>query len=340
MSGWAGFSDSELRKFQQNSDSVVPVSLGRGRKPVTRSRQQLQREQALAQSKSGPDPRPEPRPGTEPETRAETNGAENMSGLKNPAEEPETTPVLKELEKQEVEVRERSRLEQLQMEQKEMEEKNKRKKALLTRTIAQKSKQTRAESLKLQKIQKELQTLDDMVSNDISILRGRIEQASWDYSCARKRYEKAESEFVTSKLELHKKTEVKEQLTEHLCAIIQQNELRKALKLEELMSRLEMTTQEEQEAQEEQEREEKEEKEREEKEATEEPGPGGQDQNQLHKAQEEEEVSRLERTTQEEEEVGPGDQEEPKEEADPGGQEQTQEVNVTSQASSDPDPQS
>lgn len=54
----------------------------------------------------------------------------------------------------------------------------------------------------------------------------------------RKRYEKAESEYVTSKLDLHRKTEVKEQLTEHLYAIIQQNELRKAEKLQELMLQL------------------------------------------------------------------------------------------------------
>uniref|UniRef100_G3NN32 RAB6-interacting golgin n=1 Tax=Gasterosteus aculeatus TaxID=69293 RepID=G3NN32_GASAC len=133
---------------------------------------------------------------------------------------------------------EKTRLEQLQQEQKTMEERNKRKKALLTKTIAEKSKQTQAEAVKLKRIQKELQALDDMVSNDIGILRVKIEQASWDYSAARKRYEKAEVEYVTAKLDLHKKTEVKEQLTEHLCAIIQQNELRKAHKLEELMQQL------------------------------------------------------------------------------------------------------
>ncbi|KAM8874363.1 RAB6-interacting golgin isoform 2-T2 [Spinachia spinachia] len=126
-----------------------------------------------------------------------------------------------------------------------MEERNKRKKALLTKTIAEKSKQTQAEAVKLRRIQKELQALDDMVSNDIGILRGKIEQASWDYSAARKRYEKAEVEYVTAKLDLHKKTEVKEQLTEHLCAIIQQNELRKAHKLEELMQQLHLQATEE-----------------------------------------------------------------------------------------------
>lgn len=74
----------------------------------------------------------------------------------------------------------------------------------------------------------------------------------------RKRYEKAEAEYVTAKLDLHKKTEVKEQLTEHLCAIIQQNELRKAHKLEELMQQLHLqATEEELERQKEKEEEEK-----------------------------------------------------------------------------------
>lgn len=150
-------------------------------------------------------------------------------------------PVLKELEKQEVEIRERSRLELLQIQQKQMEEQNKKKKELLTKTIQEKSKQTRAETLKLQKIQKELQTLDELVSHDVSILRDRIEQACVEYSTARKRYEKAESEFVAAKLELHKKTELKEQLTEHLCTIIQQNESRKSRKLEELMMELQLS---------------------------------------------------------------------------------------------------
>lgn len=43
---------------------------------------------------------------------------------------------------------------------------------------------------------------------------------------------------MAAKLDLHRKTEVKEQLTEHLYAIIQQNELRKAEKLEELVLQL------------------------------------------------------------------------------------------------------
>lgn len=46
------------------------------------------------------------------------------------------------------------------------------------------SKQTQAEAVKLKRIQKGLQALDDSVSNDIGILRKLIEQASLDYSSA------------------------------------------------------------------------------------------------------------------------------------------------------------
>ncbi|XP_029003842.1 RAB6-interacting golgin [Betta splendens] len=259
MSGWAGFSDEELLRMQQK-DSAVAAAAARGRKPGTtnRSRQQLQREKALQlaalknargeltllspeQQLTKPPPK-EPAQPPAPERAAQREVT--ASDMHQPAAE-EETPAVKELERREVELREKTRLEQLQQEQKVIEERNKRKKALLAKTIAEKSKQTQAEAVKLKRIQRELQALDDMVSNDIGILRGKIEQASWDYTAARKRYEKAEAEYVTAKLDLHKKTEVKEQLTEHLCAIIQQNELRKAHKLEELMQQLQLQASEE-----------------------------------------------------------------------------------------------
>ncbi|KAG7271989.1 hypothetical protein CRUP_001549, partial [Coryphaenoides rupestris] len=269
MAGWAGFSDAELLKLQQKA---IPSALGRGRRPPqsTRSRQQMQRERAVQVASqqhhaagpgatvlppehklSKPPPKAAPQPAATA-TAASPDGkliAEQSRDGKPPENQPVKAdvaePSVKELETQEVELREKTRIEQLQDEQKIMEERNKCKKALLAKTIAEKSKQTQQEAVKLKRIQKELQTLDDMVSNDVSILRCRIEQASWDYSAARKRYEKAEAEYVVSKMELHKKTEVKEQLTEHLCAIIQQNELRKAYKLEELMQQLQLHTTEE-----------------------------------------------------------------------------------------------
>ncbi|XP_062251678.1 RAB6-interacting golgin [Platichthys flesus] len=304
MSGWAGFSEAELRRMQLE-DSAGPPGAARGRKPApaNRTRQQLLRERALqltaqraggagstglppeqqltkpppreepaavapapapaAAGAPGGGPAPAPGGGPAPAPRGVPAAAGAPGGGPAPAPAPGGAPaveakpvelkpgenhltlVVKELEKQEVEIREKTRLELLQQEQKVMEEGNKRKKALLSKTIAEKSKQTQAEAVKLKRIQKELQALDDMVSNDIGILREKIEQASWGYSAARKRFEKAEAEYVTAKLDLHRKTEAKEQMTEHLCAIIQQNELRKAHKLEELMQQLHLQATEE-----------------------------------------------------------------------------------------------
>ena len=56
----------------------------------------------------------------------------------------------------------------------------------------------------------------------------------------RKRYDKAEEEFVAAKRDLFSRKENKEMLTEHLYSIIQENELKKARKLEEIMSKLNM----------------------------------------------------------------------------------------------------
>ncbi|KAG1963709.1 RAB6-interacting golgin [Pimephales promelas] len=263
MAAWAGFSEEELQRLQQSGDLInqaVPVTLGRGRRPAptNRSRQQLQRERALqltAKQKEGsqslspdqlltkpPDPPVVSHPApvkSQDESKPESqNEAEPVDRDSPVASVPPA--VFKELDRQEVELREKNRLQQLQWEQRIMEEKNKQRKALLTKTIAEKSKQTQAEAVKLKKIQRELQALDDSVSNDIGVLRKLIEQSSMDYSLAWKRFEKAEAEYVAAKMDLHKKTEVKEQLTEHLCAIIQQNELRKARKLEELMHQLEL----------------------------------------------------------------------------------------------------
>ncbi|XP_051952212.1 RAB6-interacting golgin-like [Xyrauchen texanus] len=273
MAAWAGFSEEELRRMQQNGDSTnqaVPVTLGRGRRPAptNRSRQQLQRERALqlpAKQKEGSgsllpeqqltkplDPpavsHPAPLKSQEEPKLLESElfkqETEPVKHNPEPSAEAMATVIVKELDKQEVELRERNRLQQLQWEQRIMEEKNKKRKALLTKTIAEKSKQTQAEAVKLKKIQRELQALDDSVSSDIGILRKLIEEASMDYSLAWKHLEKAEAEYVAAKLDLHRKTEVKEQLTEHLCAIIQQNELRKARKLEELMFQLELNAEE------------------------------------------------------------------------------------------------
>ncbi|XP_072130051.1 RAB6-interacting golgin isoform X1 [Mobula birostris] len=284
MAGWAGFSDEEVTRIKQLKDPLIvekPEKFG-GAPSKNKSRQQLQRERALnqhcrkanghkevslilpeqqlAKAKMNPpqameSPAPElgPKPIvkaadrqlTAPEESCQKEMEESSAKASCTLQEPS----VKELSAEQikgVELRERSRLEQLQLEQRLMEEKNKRKKALLSKAIAERSKQTMAETMKLKHIQKELQSLDNLLSNGVNVLRNRIEQSSLEYYQAKKRYDKAEVEYVAAKLDLHKKIELKEQLTEHLCAIIQQNELRKAKKLEELMQQLEMEADEEQ----------------------------------------------------------------------------------------------
>ncbi|XP_036614129.1 RAB6-interacting golgin isoform X2 [Trichosurus vulpecula] len=276
--GWAGFSEEELRRLRQNKDPFEPVDRQR-RHPVNKSRQQLQREKALQQQsqklglQDGTAAVPPEQLLSAPKRRADSQqhhtsptllispgdnerhqnmgNQQKKAGLENSCnndvkkDEMVTAKPNCKLEKKKVELQEKSHWEVLQEEQRLMEEKNKRKKALLAKAIAERSKRTQAETMKLQRIQKELQALDDMVSADIGILRNRIDQASLDYSYARKRFDKAEAEYVAAKLDLQRKTEIKEHLTEHLCTIIQQNELRKARKLEALMQQLEVEADEE-----------------------------------------------------------------------------------------------
>ncbi|XP_072176470.1 uncharacterized protein [Diadema setosum] len=160
-------------------------------------------------------------------------------------EEMEKKSEAKLLEESEGKVRELSKLEEFQRKQKEMEEENAKKKRLLANAIADRKKKTQAEAKRLVYIQKELAKIENLLSNDVSILRDKIETSSREFSEAQRRYEKAEAEFVAAKINLHKKSEMKEALTEHLCTIIHQNELRKAKKLEELVSKLDVDSLEE-----------------------------------------------------------------------------------------------
>ena len=109
---------------------------------------------------------------------------------------------------------------------------------MLLQTINDRKKKTDTEAKKLELVNQELQKIDLMLTSDVKFLRNSIEQASIDYTEAMKRYERAEKEFIEAKLHLHNSQEKKELLTDHLCAIIEQNELRKSKKLNSLMNEL------------------------------------------------------------------------------------------------------
>ncbi|KAF2899369.1 hypothetical protein ILUMI_06812 [Ignelater luminosus] len=133
-------------------------------------------------------------------------------------------------------------LDEFQARQKLIEEQNRKKKELLMKALAAKTKQTQEEAQRLNEVREEFKKLDALLSTDVKILRKQIELASLDYMEAQKRYYRIEREFLDAKLYLHQKLEKKEMLTEHLCAIIEKNEERKAEKLNELLSKLNLKT--------------------------------------------------------------------------------------------------
>ncbi|XP_068618490.1 RAB6-interacting golgin isoform X2 [Battus philenor] len=132
----------------------------------------------------------------------------------------------------------REKLQQLQLQQRLMEEQNKKRKEMLAKALADRTRQTEEEVLRLEKIKKELQVLDGQFSQDVAVLRKKIDQACLNYTEAEKQYLKIEKEFLQAKIHLQKEKEKKELLTEHLCALITHNETRKAQKLETLMLEL------------------------------------------------------------------------------------------------------
>lgn len=134
---------------------------------------------------------------------------------------------------------------QFQLQQKLIEDQNKKKKGLLTDAIFHRQKKAQQEAIRLKSIQKELGQLDAILHADVSVLRDKIEQASIDFSESQKRYERAEKEYIASKIIYHQTSEIKEKLTEHLYSIIHQNEVRKAKKLTELMGKLDMENEDE-----------------------------------------------------------------------------------------------
>jgi len=136
-----------------------------------------------------------------------------------------------------------SKLEAFQEKQKLIEEQNRKRKEMLSKAIMDRKKKTDSETKKLELVRQELEKIDLMLNTDVQFLRDSIEQASLEFMEAQKRYDRAEKEFVESKLNLFSSMERKELLTDHLCTIIEQNEIRKAKKLNALMEELELETQ-------------------------------------------------------------------------------------------------
>jgi RAB6-interacting golgin len=72
-------------------------------------------------------------------------------------------------------------LDEFEARQKLIEEQNRKRKELLAKALADRTKRTQEEAQKLGEIQEEFRKLDAMLSSDVKILRKQIELASIDY---------------------------------------------------------------------------------------------------------------------------------------------------------------
>lgn len=72
-------------------------------------------------------------------------------------------------------------LDEFQARQKLIEEQNRKRKELLAKALADRTKRTEEEARKLKEIQNEFKKLDALLSNDVSILRQQIDIASLEF---------------------------------------------------------------------------------------------------------------------------------------------------------------
>ncbi|XP_032228387.2 RAB6-interacting golgin-like [Nematostella vectensis] len=267
MSSWAGFTEDEIRRMRIDHGETESMGKQNGEFPLKKSSLKVVTKKSRVREKIRKSEKKIIKESVESvENDKDQVNDESVREIprENPAPESERSlsppdskiqeekPSSVELEEQKqmdaepgmiteperIQAIELSSLEKLQQKQKEIEDENKKKKAALQETLKLRYRKTQAEAKTLQLVQNELSHLDTLLSADVAILRDKIEEAARDFAQAQKCYERAEKEFVESKLDLHRKTERKEMLTEHLYAIIQENEQRKAKKLEELMAKL------------------------------------------------------------------------------------------------------
>lgn len=121
----------------------------------------------------------------EPEDEARLPEAALFSAHKKASDNPDLLKNLDEAQQPQTSIDDSSdlpqneaKIEDMEALQKKMEEENRRKKDCLLKAIQQRRQQTSQESQKLLRVQEELGKIDLHLSNDVSVLRKKIEEAS------------------------------------------------------------------------------------------------------------------------------------------------------------------
>eukprot|EP00667_Euglena_gracilis_P020392 EG_transcript_22079 len=110
--------------------------------------------------------------------------------------------------------------------------------AQVTEELNERYRKAVAETNTLQDVKKELSVVDQIIAVDVAVIREKIDTATGELHDAQKRFDAAEQEFIAAKLEIKMCEEYKNELTEYLTLLIQENQKQKTAKLEELSAAL------------------------------------------------------------------------------------------------------
>mmetsp|Transcript_23064 Transcript_23064/g.34345 ORF Transcript_23064/g.34345 Transcript_23064/m.34345 type:complete len:350 (+) Transcript_23064:3107-4156(+) len=115
---------------------------------------------------------------------------------------------------------------------------NTRKVALVRKTLLQENAILMQRQKKIAKIRRELSKVDQAVTDQINILRNRIDSADREYSRAKREFDAAEIVYKRAKSKMVETREMKNLLSQHLAHILMHTEEEKATRLENLMQQL------------------------------------------------------------------------------------------------------
>uniref|UniRef100_A0A7S3YA42 RAB6-interacting golgin n=1 Tax=Lotharella globosa TaxID=91324 RepID=A0A7S3YA42_9EUKA len=109
---------------------------------------------------------------------------------------------------------------------------------LVRKTLSEENARVMERQRHIARIRTELAKVDRNVTDQINILRNRIDSADRDYAVAKKAFDIAEKEYTRCKSNLERTRNMKELLARHLAQILIHNEQEKATRLEDLLSEL------------------------------------------------------------------------------------------------------
>ena len=116
-----------------------------------------------------------------------------------------------------------------------LKEKVQRQEIALKNSLASRLASVHEETVTLQRIKRELESMTFSQRKDIDIIRGKIEAVSRNLSTATNDMRQKKAELDAAEAEVERLTKAKNRLVEHLHVIVHDNEKKKEAKLQELM---------------------------------------------------------------------------------------------------------